>query len=266
MNYENYKSMNVLFGLDLNIPVYKYIPLKYVMAMIQNCTLRIDPVSRWEDPYENWFLKEEFQLVDDGTRFDAKSQIPGAFGQCWSKIEESDAMWRIYSDVKKKTEDPTSGLEYLQNSAVRIKTTARKIFDAAYLDGRDLVSVFIGCVNYLSQEDFNNLVKNLSPLSSQNLNEPFKNSYFYKRDTFAHEEEIRLIILAASNGDDRFKKEFLSFSIDPASFIEELVADPRLSEEEYQYVSGQLSSVGFPQQYISQSNLYKFVPSTIQVC
>ena len=263
MNYENYKIKNVLFGLDLDIPVYKYIPLKYVMAMIQNRTLRIDPVSRWEDPYENWFLKEEFQLVD-GARVDAKSLIPGVFGQCWSKIEESDAMWRIYSDVKKKTEDPTSGLEYLQNSAVRIKTTARKIFNAAYLKDSDMASVFIGCVNYLSQEGFNNHVKNLSPLSS--LNEAFKNSYFYKRDTFAHEEEIRLIILAASNGDDRFKKEFLSFSINPASFIEELVADPRLSEEEYQYVSGQLSSVGVPQQHISQSNLYKFVPITIQLC
>jgi len=261
---EYYKSQNVLNGLELDTPVYKYMPLKYVKALIQNHTLRIDPVLRWEDTYENWFLKEKMQLKS-GEIGTAENLIPGVFGQCWSRKEESDAMWRIYSTVKKNHGDERVSFEYLQNSAVRIKTTAKKIYDAIYIEDKDMASVYIGCVNYLSQEDFDIHVDSLSSLSPLLLNEVFKNSYFIKRDSFAHEEEIRLIILVPNVGDDRFGKEYLNYNIEPDSFVDELVADPRLSEKEYQYVQEQLLEAGARSECISQSKLYKFKHITIQL-
>lgn len=261
---EFYKSQNVLYGLELETAVYKYMPLKYVKAMVQNRTLRIDRVSRWEDTYENWFLKEKIQL-ENGQIGTAENLIPGVFGQCWSRKEESDAMWRIYSTVTKSHEDEQKSFEYLQNSAVRIKTTAKKIFDTIYLEDQDMASVYIGSVNYLSQDDFDNFVDSLTLLSPLLLNEVFRNSYFFKRDSFAHEEEIRPIIIIPNVGDDRFGKEYLNYSIDPDSFVEELVADPRLSEEEYQYVLDQLQEAGARPDCISQSKLYKFKQITIQL-
>lgn len=261
---EFYKSLNVLNGLDLATPVYKYMPLKYVKALIQKHTLRIDPVSRWEDTYENWFLKEKLRL-ESGEISTAENLIPGVFGQCWSRREESDAMWRIYSAVKKDYRDEKVPFEYLQNSAVRIKTTAKKIYDTIYLDDKDMASVYIGCVNYLSQEDFDNLIDSLTPLSPLSLNEVFRNSYFFKRDPFAHEEEIRLIIIVPNVGDGRFGMECLNYIIEPDSFVEELVADPRLSEEEYQYVLEQLLEAGARLENISQSKLYKFKQISIQL-
>ena len=261
---ELYKSQNVLYGLELDTPVYKYMPLKYVKALIHNHTLRIDSVSRWEDSYENWFLKEKIQL-ENGEIGTAENLIPGVFGQCWSRKEESDAMWRIYSAIKKNHGDEKVPFEYLQNSAVRIKTTAKKIYDAIYLEDKDMASVYIGCVNYLSQEDFDNLVDSLTPLSPLALNEVFRNSYFFKRDSFAHEEEIRPIIIVPNVGDDKFGMECLNYTIEPDSFVEELVADPRLSEEEYQYVLEQLLEAGARPECISQSKLYKFKQTTIQL-
>ena len=51
------KRMN---NLDGQAYVYKYIPLKYLLSMLKNKKLRIDKITTWEDPYENFFLKEEF--------------------------------------------------------------------------------------------------------------------------------------------------------------------------------------------------------------
>lgn len=259
-----HKSQNVLNKLKLDTPVYKYLPLKYTKALIHNHTLRIDSVSRWEDTYENWFLKEKIQL-ESGEIVTADNLIPGVFGQCWSRKEESDAMWRIYSSVKKEHGNEKVPFDYLQNSAVRIKTTAKKIFDAIYLEDKDMASVYIGCVNYLSQEDFDNLVDSLSPLSPLSLNEVFRNSYFLKRDSFAHEEEIRSIIIVPNVGDDRFGMKCLNYIIEPDSFVEEYVADPRLSEEEFQYVLEQLLEEGVCPECISQSKLYKFKQITIKL-
>lgn len=257
------KSQNVLYGLDLDTPVYKYMPLKYVKTMIQSHTLRFDQVSRWEDSYENWFLKERIRLTN-GEIGSAENLIPGVYGQCWSKKEDSDAMWRIYSVLSKKTEEGNH-FAYLDNSAVRIKTTARKIFDAIYKEDQDMASVYIGCVNYLSQADFDNLVDSLNPLSPLSINEVFRNSYYFKRDSFSHEEEIRPIVIIPNVGDSRFGVECLNYIINPDLFIDALVADPRLNEEEYNYVFAQIIEAGASPYCISQSELYKFKQITIQL-
>lgn len=261
---EFYKSQNVLNGLDLDTPVYKYMPLKYVKIMIQSHTLRIDQVSRWEDSYENWFLKEKLRLTN-GEIGSAENLIPGVYGQCWSKKEESDAMWRIYSVLNKQTEEEGNPFAYLDNSAVRIKTSARKIYDAIYKDDNDMASVYIGCVNYLTQANFDSLVDSLNPLSPLAINEVFRNSYYFKRDSFSHEEEVRPIVIIPNIGDDRFGVECLNYPINPNLFIDALVADPRLNEEEYKYVSDQLIEAGASPDCISQSELYKFKQITIQL-
>lgn len=117
---------------------------------------------------------------------------------------------------------------YLDNSAVRIKTTARKIFDAIYIEYEDMASVYIGSVHYLAQAHFDNLIDSLNPLSTLLINEVFRNSYYYKRDSFSHEEEIRPIVIIPNVGDSRFGVECLNYTINPDLIIDVLVADPRL--------------------------------------
>lgn len=169
---EKLKAGNVI-NLDLDTPIYKYIPFKYLKLMIQNSNLYFGRVSFWEDVYENWFLKEQM-VLPSGEKGDAMDLIPGVFGQSWTLQEESDAMWRIYSKVDKKQSD-----DYLDDTAVRIKTTGRKLFDVIYTDDKDYNTSYIGTVSYLSQDDFLNMQTSLSPLNPMDLSEVFVKSYFF---------------------------------------------------------------------------------------
>ena len=93
---EKLKAGNVI-NLDLDTPIYKYIPFKYLKLMIQKSNLYFGRVSSWEDVYENWFLKEQM-VLSSGEKGRATDLIQGVFGQSWTLQEESDAMWRIYQN------------------------------------------------------------------------------------------------------------------------------------------------------------------------
>ena len=98
---EYFKQKNVLNGLDLDKPIYKYIPLKYVLEMFKTKKLYISKVKSWEDTYENFFLKQEFRVF--GKILKADHIADQIYGQSWTLLNESDAMWRIYSNIKKIT-------------------------------------------------------------------------------------------------------------------------------------------------------------------
>ena len=253
--------MEVLNELNLNTPVYIYMRLRHVIGLIQNHTLSIPRVNKWEDTYENWFIKEDFRLVD-GTKITATNLIPCVYGQCWTKLKESDAMWRIYSTVKKSESDKTNSFEYLQESSIKIRTTAQKIYNAVPPSFRD--KTYIGNVNYLSQQEFDNHVARLDIKSRTNLERALIESYFIKRKEFTHEEEIRTTIIFDPS-DSEIQNNFIYWSINPNDIIEELVADPRLNDEEYQYVHDQLVKAKARPECISQSELYKFNRATIQI-
>lgn len=256
---EYFKGQNVV-ELDLDTVVYKYIPLKYLRLMIQNRTLFMGKVGDWEDVYENWFLKETIEL-ESGEIGTATNLIPGVYGQSWTKEEESDAMWRIYS----KIENPKDGSKgYLEEVAIRIKTTARKIYDVIYTEDADMATTYIGSVWYLTDEVFREMQDSLSPLSPLDLNQVFAMSYFFKRKPFEHEKEVRHIVILPSD-DKNFGTDGLSYSIEPDNFIEEMVADPRLSLEEYNYVRGSLIAMGVWADRIRQSKLYYIEPHTIKL-
>ena len=53
---EFFKQQKVLNGLDLDKPIYKYIPLKYVLQMLKTKQLYMSKVKDWEDTYENFYL------------------------------------------------------------------------------------------------------------------------------------------------------------------------------------------------------------------
>lgn len=40
--------------------IFKYIPLKYLIKMLDDDTLYVNKVATWDDVYENFFLKQTF--------------------------------------------------------------------------------------------------------------------------------------------------------------------------------------------------------------
>lgn len=253
---EKLKAGNVI-NLDLNTPIYKYIPFKYLKLMIQNSNLYFGRVSSWEDVYENWFLKEQM-VLPSGEKGSATDLMQGVFGQSWTLQGESDAMWRIYSKVDKKQPD------YLDDTAVRIKTNGRKLFDVIYRDDKDYNSSYIGAVSYLSQDDFLNMQNSLSPLNPLDLSEVFVKSYFFKRTPFEHEKEVRPILIYTPTHEN-FGKDGVSFDIDFDNLIDEMVTDPRLTLDEYRTIRGQLIGLGAKSNKVRNSELYNIPPHTIHL-
>lgn len=253
---EKLKAGNVI-NLDLDTPIYKYIPFKYLKLMIQNSNLYFGKVSSWEDVYENWFLKEQM-VLHSGEKGDAMDLIPGVFGQSWTLQEESDAMWRIYSKLDRTLHD------YLDDTAVRIKTTARKLYNVIYANDEDFNTSYIGAVKYLSQNDFLKMQDSLSPLNPLDLSEVFVKSYFFKRAPFEHEKEVRPILIYSPKHEN-FGKDGVSFDIDFDNLIDEMVTDPRLTPDEYRIVRGQLIGLGAKSDKVRNSELYNIPPHIIHL-
>ena len=59
VDYQYFRTQKMR-GINPDSYVYKYIRLEYLLSMLKNKKLRVDKVSTWEDPYENFFIKEDF--------------------------------------------------------------------------------------------------------------------------------------------------------------------------------------------------------------
>lgn len=252
--YFRRKKMNDLNGQDY---VYKYIPLKYLISLVENKKLRIDKVSKWEDPYENFFLKSYFytcasfykQIVQVST-----DEIRNrTYGQSWTMIEESDAMWRIYSNK-----------DDIENIAVRIKIKIDNLFDIVYTSDKCMATTSIGPVNYKTNLDIINWLGNLK--NEKNLIPEFpkyaKESLFIKRTPFAHEKEVRIII---SKDTQTPAEEFLLYDIPDLNVIEDFILDPRLNKEDKEQITQKLEAIGVDKHKIKKSSLYKFTPVDLKI-
>lgn len=250
---EYYKNKNVLNDLDLDTPIYKFFPLKHISALLQG-SLYVGKVSVWEDVYENFLFKQNFSLVD-GTPVKADNLIECNFGQSWTSSDETDAMWRIYSDIHQGCLNDS-----FEDMAIRIKTTARKLFDAVYTDDNCMASTYIGAVCYLSQLELNGWLSELHLDASANLARTMAESLFMKRIEFQHEHEVRIIISYAQD-DSRVTEKGITFAINPANFIDEYLIDPRLvNTDREKEVRQRLIDLGSDETKIQTSQLYHFNP------
>jgi len=90
---------------------------------------------------------------------------------------------------------------------------------------------------------------------------PFTNALLKKRREFEHENEVRLIFLDVDR--EHVGKMAIEFPIDPNVLFDEVVFDPRLSEDEFRVRSTILMKLGCTVP-ISQSELYKVGAMTIR--
>ena len=82
---------------SMDLVMYKYIKLDYVLNMLETGKFRFDNIKKWEDVYENFVDKEDVNLLNSTK--DGNMLGSTLFGQSWTTQEESDAMWRIYSNT-----------------------------------------------------------------------------------------------------------------------------------------------------------------------
>lgn len=230
------------FDLDM----YKYIPLNFVLKMLEKKTMVFNNVDKWEDVYENFVQKENIMLLN--SKRDNLLQLP-YYGQSWTSLEESDAMWRIYSHPK-------------DNYAVKVKTVYPKIVKM-YLLNRDMkLDQEVDRVYYAEEQIINDWLLKNSPMNLFAYFELVYESLFVKRLEFKHEMEVRIIIHPF--GKDEYH-DSISLQFDPLDMFDEIVIDPRVSEEEYEQQFDCLTSHGYDGSRIRKSSLYDFKKIPLEI-
>lgn len=234
------------------IILYKYYSLDSLKYLLQDQKLYINKVSSWGDKYENFFLKCHL-FYGDKCMPTAKF-TNSVFGQSWTTSPETDALWRIYSQDEK---------------GIRVRTTARKLFDALYIDNDSMSNLWFGKVKYDYMSSFIKQIE-YTIHKEQYIDHP-ENAFgsilpeteFMKRREFAHEEEFRTIIMLNLEQTEKFQNyKRLAFDINLADFIDEYCFDPRLNKDVCDLQRIKLVEMGVDSYKITRSTLYDFQPHT----
>lgn len=201
--------------------LYRIISFPAFINLVEQKKERYVSPATWEDTHEGYLLRlfehEKYrkeilkklfadfsgnnisELIYDYMRLWTTRWL--CFAQCWSKLDESDALWRIYSYNK---------------MSIRIRTNRNKICrlinepevkNKYYFDIKNIV------YDADNPEDFDKQFEIFS--NTAEPTEPF----FHKRKAFEHEQEIRVIL---TRKDDAKTLSRISSSITESNFKLEL--------------------------------------------
>jgi len=265
-NYLGYfKNINFINQIQLpDLPIYQTLNINHLKAILQNGRLRFGNIYKsWQDVYELFYLKNNFQVAAyGGVKMSVDDIKLSYYGQCWSYNEDSDAMWRIYSN---------------KMDGVRIKTSISKIYNQilrSYLPGPYLSIPSIGNVRYLSNTGLQKWQKMHKAQPFINTIDAIQESIFIKRNPFKHENEIRVIFSTECSPQNILLLQQLHASTDDAiylpinieDFIEEIALDPRLNDSQFLSKKKSLLKIlngkNIP---IVQSPLYKYKSAKINI-
>jgi hypothetical protein len=81
--------------------VFRVFPVSRLEEVFQSGRITLVRPRKWEDPCENQFYN--ITVVDSaaGATVSVESMRSCLYGQSWTLTEESDVLWRIYSDDKR---------------------------------------------------------------------------------------------------------------------------------------------------------------------
>ncbi len=138
-------------------------------------------------------------------------------------------MWRIYSSVHQDGSKLDATFD--SGEGVRLKTTVGKLLDtlATGVGTAKFGNCFIARVKYFDEDALLQEVANIIRSRREQAfsgNAGNADALLYKRDPFAHENEIRLIYVDAEKEFEH--QEQIEVAIDPNKLIEEITIDPRV--------------------------------------
>jgi hypothetical protein len=235
---------------DLDTPIYRIFSLEKFSKMITSRENGLVHPSKWDDPFENFFLKNPAEM-SDGTPVSLSQLSECWYGQCWTRNFDSDAMWRIYSHGK---------------DGVRVTTTVRALFSNFYDSADKFASLkyLIGSVEYKQREEIERFLAatTFTDLALGGQPHRFANTLLIKRPEFLHENEVRLLFHDSEGNHGKNGVAVFPFHWD--IIISEVALDPRLTESEFQIEKQKLVALGCTLP-IMQSELYKFTPTKIRL-
>jgi hypothetical protein len=196
-------KINYSEEINENTELYRYMGLSQFMSLIENRETYLTQIKKWEDPWEG-VLDKIPHFGTDGNKL-TNVGLNFMYGQCWTRYDESDALWRIYSPNKE---------------GLLVKTTAKKfsLYENIHLG-------YLGYVHYF---------KNFGEIDLKKDYKPPYMGCLLKRKAFQHEGEIRLIVHYDNIDDSVETKKYdmpkINIKVNPFDFIEDIVIDPRSSD------------------------------------
>ena len=189
--------------------VYRFIDFLGFVNLVQNKNLAFVKPELWEDPFENYVFKklesrsgqeEIVKVLEELGLKDIPSKMlslcfnkNSVFGQSWSMLSESDALWRIYSSI---------------NNSVRISVSIENIEKLS----ETYDNFYCSAVNYKKSIDLKEEVLNL--FKGKDFSIFCVKGMLTKRNSFSHEKEFRLLYVEDEShySDSFFREEVEKFS------------------------------------------------------
>lgn len=219
-------------GLKKEDKIYRYISLIQFMSLVENNTIYLTRLTVWDDTWEVPSINLPTMKDNGGIQYPLYSGGSDLFGQCWTLKKESDAMWRIYSPTK---------------DGIKISTSIEKLELIQGLNHSAINKVYY----------YNDLIYGLKATQKfSGLSHLFSDGLI-KRDAFEHEEEVRLITRNDKRliGDKVSEGNYIDFKVNPFELIEEIVIDPRCSDNYLSTITKYCQRAGFKIKPI-KSDLY----------
>ena len=181
-----YKELDGITSPEDDAVLWRYMSLEKFANILATQSLFFTRADNFDDKFEGHIPRQIMSIYKSVTGIYEKKNLPEvpegstlefAYGlrkhvmcNCWYQAEqESMAMWDKY---------------HMRNSGIAIKTTTENLKNSL----PDRFDVFIGAIQYL--EDHNKIGV-LENVSIPNL---VHYPYFYKRKSFEHEHEVRVLI------------------------------------------------------------------------
>ena len=210
-----------------NLKIYRVLEVSRLFDIFERKSLGLVAPKYWEDPYERIFSNSfGIDSQEKRRRYSLEGYTKNIYGLCWTLNDENDSTWRIYSPNKDR---------------VKIKTTINKLYKSVSKIDDKLFESYIGKVKYIKE---NTIIKNIKKAIRKQI-ETFRNVnfikefYLKKRDSFKHENEVRLLVKTPPTEENEYyhridfidEKSILNIPIkNPTDFIEEIVFDPRMPD------------------------------------
>ena len=237
-------------GDDISKPIYRIISFEKLVGIFKSKQMTFVKPDKWDDPFENIIAKTIIKFGTGGkSSFHELGIRKNSHGTCWTRKSSSDAIWRIYSHDKR---------------AVRIESTpevmSRNI--SKWLKNYRKSKLYIGKVDYIANKQIKQkAIDYARRVRSGELCKAAAESLLYKRESFSHEEEVRVILMDQY---DMSKDGVLNVNVDPHDIIQSVEIDPRASTEIANVYTTYLMNVLKFKGNISKSKLYD-VPRRIIV-
>lgn len=238
---------------ELDIPLYRIITIERFVELLVNKKNTFVSPSLWEDPFEAFTSKTKIKIGGKIIRTNDR-----AWGQCWTtRINETDAMWRIYTPSK---------------NGVKIRTTPRKLINS-FLNSAEFASlkkeaddynhfldedyeVEISADLYCGRLKYLSVKKIINPIFLKTIfKDNSENFLFIKRLEFKHESEFRIVFEYFDHRLMDLYEPIFVYSFNFNEIIEEIVFDPRMDKNLYSAYKNYVMSNGFKGK-VKQSRLY----------